>query len=272
MKDFTKYKLNIKPSPLDDRDWKYELLKGGSPTTFPPELDWRTSMFGVRDQGSQGSCAAMSGAAVKDWQEIHDVSMNEYMSPQFIYNNREDLNEDGMYMRDLMGILKNKGTCKESTHPYGNLHIPSSNAYAEAKNYVIQGYAEVSSIDGLKQAMYENGPCVIAVPVYNYTERMWYQYPGDKLLGGHAMTVVGYNSDGFIIRNSWGSDWGNDGYTIFPYEDWGCQWEVWSSIDAESNPVPDPDPEPEPSGCLNKLAMILFIAGSILYSLTDVLF
>jgi len=251
MKDYTQYKLNIKPSPFDSRDWKYEGVLGDSPLTYPTSLDWRSALFGVRDQGSQGSCAAMSGATMKDWQEINDVSMNEYMSPQFIYNNREDLNQEGMYMRDLMNILKDRGDCRESTHPYGNLNIPNAVAFAEAANYLIDGYAQVSTVENLKQALFDNGPCVLAVPVYNYTARMWYQRTGDYLLGGHAMTIVGYDEDGFIIRNSWGDDWNGDGHTIFEYRDWGCQWEVWTAVDAESDPnPPDPDPDPDPNpGC-----------------------
>jgi len=274
MKDFTKYKLNIKPSPFDARNWRYESFV--TDFTYPPTLDYRSIMFDVRDQGYQGSCAAMSGAAMKDYQEIKDVGISEYMSPQFIYNNREDLNQEGMYMLDLMKILKNKGTCVEHLHPYGNMNIPSADAYANALNYVVSGYAEVSTIDTLKQALFDNGPCVIAVPVYNYTLRMWYKRPGDYLLGGHAMTIVGYNDDGFIIRNSWGDDWGDEGYTIFPYYDWGCQWEVWSTVDAESDPNPpdpDPDPDPEPQGCLSKIFGIFLVFGiPVVLFLSDVLF
>lgn len=246
MKDYTQYKLNITPSPPDIRDWKYETIIKDSIISFPETLDWRMSMFTVRDQGYQGSCAAMAGAAMKDWQEIKDVSVNEYMSPQFIYNNRENLHSEGMTMRDLMHILKDIGTCRESLHSYGNMETPSQTAYADAAEYMIAGYASVDSIDGLKTALFENGPCAIALPVYNYTTRMWYKRPGDTQLGGHAMTIVGYDTTGFIIRNSWGDDWGDEGYTIFPYSDWGLQWEVWSTIDADSFPGPDPDPDPEP--------------------------
>ena len=248
MKDFTKYKLNVIPSTYDSRDWRYETLV--TIVAFPETLDLSEIMFDVRDQGGQGSCAAMSGAAVKDWQEIMDVSMNEYMSPQFIYYNREDPSQEGMYMRDLMSIMRYKGTCRESSHPYGTMSTPSNGAYNEALNYLLNGYAEVGTINGLKSALFEDGPCVIAVPVYNYGPRMWHQNPGEGLLGGHAMTVVGYTSAGFIIRNSWGDDWQDGGYTIFPYGDWGEHWEMWSTVDAPSDPNPDPNPDPPPGpGC-----------------------
>jgi len=236
MKDYTQYKLNLEKSPIDERDWLYSNFI--TALSFPNTLDLRDKMFDVRDQGSQGSCAAMSGAAMKDWQEKVDVNIDEYMSPQFIYNNRDRPGLPGMNMRDLMKILKDLGTCRESSWPYGNLSKPDQHAYDEARNYDVSGYASIDIIDELKQALSDNGPCVIAVPVYNYTGRMWYQRAGEGYKGGHAMTVVGYTEEGFIIRNSWGDNWNGDGHTIFPYTDWGLQWELWSTVDAESQVVP----------------------------------
>jgi hypothetical protein len=39
-------------------------------------------------------------------------------------------------------------------------------------------------------------------------------------LGGHAFAVVGYNEVGFLVQNSWGPDWGKDGFATLPYDDW----------------------------------------------------
>jgi C1A family cysteine protease len=64
---------------------------------------------------------------------------------------------------------------------------------------------------------------------------MWYKRPGDYYLGGHAMTIVGYDGDGFIIRNSWSSQWGESGYTFYQFKDFGMHWEIWTAIDANSN-------------------------------------
>jgi hypothetical protein len=58
----------------------------------------------------------------------------------------------------------------------------------------------------------------------------------DKFMGGHAMTVVGYDDDNkyFIIRNSWGENWGDKGYCYYKYEDWGAHWECWTTIDMDT--------------------------------------
>jgi C1A family cysteine protease len=259
---FKQYKLNVRKSPIDTRDWKASAIY--PKITLPEILDYRIEMQPIRDQGNQGSCVAMAGAAMKEWQEWQDDFLEEWMSPQFIYNNREDTNEEGMYMRDLMRILKDMGDCKEKTFPYGALSKPSEKVYLEALNYVIKNYASVESIDELKTALYINGPIVIAVPVYNFSERMWYQNPGDELLGGHSMCICGYNTNGFIIRNSWNIDWGQDGYCILPYEDFGLVWEYWTTIDEDSY---KPEPEPDNKTWLQKYWWIILLGGITLVTL-----
>ncbi|MBW2982642.1 C1 family peptidase [Candidatus Woesearchaeota archaeon] len=240
MKDENKT-TGAKRSPVDERDWRAESIH---PTvTLPLKFDLREKMLPVRDQGYQGSCAAMTAAAMKEYQEYINISLAEYMSPQFVYDNRYDQTHlAGMYGREVMQILQEKGDCREVTYPYNHPHSPediAENIYEEALNFTIQNYAQVTTIEGLKTALMQNGPCYIAVPVYRYDTRMWYQYPGDVGKCGHAMTVVGWDDKGFIIRNSWGEDWGDKGFCTFPYEDWGWQWEVWSPIDDNSS-TPNP--------------------------------
>lgn len=226
--------LLIDQSPEDSRDYKAEehLDMVFSKDGF---VDHRKSMLDVRNQGSQGSCAAMSAAAMKEWQESLDINLKGYMSPQFIYNLRENKDKQGMHTRDLMKILKENGCVAEEFYPYGSTKNISGDLLKRGKNHAIKGYARIASMEELDVALNKNGPCIIAVPVYNHGKRMWFKEEGQKYSGGHAMLIVGRNSKGYIIRNSWGKTWGDKGHCIFPYDDWGKQWEVWTTIDADSN-------------------------------------
>lgn len=236
--DGKEYLLSGLLSPRDSRDFVAEAI---FPKDFtpPPSLDYRRHLLPVRDQGTLGACAAISGACMKEYQEKKDIDLDEYLSPQFIYNNRENQTLEGMHCRDVMTILKNLGCCIERLYPYGKIEGPNKipkKAYEDALNFKISGYAQVFTVDTLKQALFKNGPCLILMPLYkNYDKLPWYPKPNTTLLGTHVMTAVGYNSKGFIIRNSWGDKWQDKGYFYLPYKDWGIAWEVWTSIDEKSS-------------------------------------
>ncbi len=233
------YPLGIKKSPYDCRDFKYEALK--EVVAYPQTLDLRPKMFDVTNQGNYPTCSAMTARQMKEFQEIKDVGLTESMAAQYVYNLRENYPEDGMAPRDTMRILFYHGIVEERFYPYAkdlSNQVPAKVLERGEKLYKCSGYAYVNTIEGLKQSLFENGVCYLGVPVYNFTPRMWKQRPGDSFLGGHAMAIVGYNDAGFIIRNSWGEGWGENGHTIFPYEDWGLQWEVWTSLDADTVPEP----------------------------------
>jgi len=224
--------LSIVPSPFDGRDWDFESI-------YPVELkedyvDYREEHKPIRDQGSQGACAAFGACAMKEWQEFKDIGFKDYFSPQFIYNLRNNKDSSGMTTRDLMKILSKIGVVPEAMYPYLTKEEISEKLFEEAGNHLIGSYARVTTKTGLLKAMKKKGPCLIAVPVYNYSERMWKKGPGDKFLGGHLMEIVATKAKGAWIRNSWGEGSGQEGYHFFPWEDFGCQWEIWSTVDMKS--------------------------------------
>ena len=88
-------------------------------TTFPTDLDLRPNLQPIRNQGSQGTCAAQTAACCKEWQEKKDIGLNEHFSPQFIYNHRVNKTTEGMYGRDVMKILHKTGASIEKDFPYG---------------------------------------------------------------------------------------------------------------------------------------------------------
>lgn len=231
-------------SPNDYRDWIYNSNIDYNKNNLPIILDYRQELLSIRNQGDQGTCYAQSAACMKEWQEKRDYNLNEYLSPQFFYNNRDNLydldnnNNNGMFGRNVMKLLCDIGICLEKSYPYGTIENKNkiSNAcYEEAKKHKIKGYARVNSLESLKYSLKYNGLCLIAFPIYNYTNQMWIQRRDDKFLGGHAMTVVGYLEDCFIIRNSWGNIWGDNGYCYYYFRDWGKHWEIWTTVDIKGS-------------------------------------
>jgi hypothetical protein len=98
--------------------------------------------------------------------------------------------------------------------------------------FKINRYAKIGSILPLQQALVMNGPCVGGLPVYDeYSDEFWNKCHACNFLGGHAISIVGYNEEGFIIRNSWGKGYGNEGYSVIPYDDFTSFLEIWTVID-----------------------------------------
>lgn len=204
-------------------------------------------MPAVRDQGALGSCVAFASTEMKTAQEVKDIQLKKVFSPLFIYWQRTNEGE-GMYLRDAMKILTDAGVCSEEKIPYEQRlrsrdTVPEY-AKDEAKNYVIQAYARLTTVDEMRKALVEYGPFIIAIPVYESFSATpssgIVPIPDttkEKVIGGHALCVVGYDDEQkcFKIKNSWGKDWGASGYGYLTY-DFICAflWDAWSSVDAPS--------------------------------------
>jgi C1A family cysteine protease len=253
MTDLNKYHCGALRSPIDVRDRVADVIyRARGVTDLPDTLDLRSHLPPVREQGSRESCSAFVGAAMKEWQERRDTGYTKHFSPEYIYMNRENFPTDGMYGRDVMDILLKLGCPTEELCPYRSpldaTKEFSNNVVQAATRYRIKSYAAVGTIDGLKQALFTDGPCYIALPIFNYGPKLWLpETPNQGEIGGHALTVVGYNKNGFILRNSWGAGWNGNGHTVLPYADFGLHFEVFTSIDLDGspdptqfNPVPDP--------------------------------
>jgi hypothetical protein len=156
-----------------------------------------------------------------------------------------------------MKILKSKGTVPEKDYPYpewqANPRLPiSTQLYTKALENRIASYARVRSVEAAKLALSESGVLLMALPVVTYSQPQFWKLPPNasnpnQFYGGHAVTVVGYNKQGFILRNSWGASWGDNGYVILPFEDWSIVWDVYASVDIETADDTKPDPpQPDP--------------------------
>jgi len=233
--------LGTKKSVDDARDYIAENILSDE-IDVPMTLDLSPLLPPVRDQGEQGSCSAQVAACIKEYQERVEIQFRDHMSPQFIYNNRDDLDSEGMSPRETFKIMHKLGSVPEEKYPYGTQGKPVGvELQTLARRFRIKSYAQILTIEGVKKILKKNGPAYIAFPVYNYGPDMWNTSTGHKkLLGGHAMAITGYTRKGFKVRNTWSTLWGNEGYTIYKFSDWGKHWEVWSTIDERSS-LPEPD-------------------------------
>lgn len=248
-----KFIPGVLPSEDDPRDYIAESIYRESKTlgNYPKTLDLTNDLPEVRNQGSRGTCAAFTASTIKEWQEKTDSGFTGKMSPEFVYFHRMNKPNSGMYSRDVMKILVERGCCAEHelTYRSSDSRAPESipNKILEsAKNNRSEVYARVNTIEGLKTALYQSGPCYISFTVYDVRPEFWRKKsPESKAVGGHAVTVVGYNDKGFILRNSWGKRFGDGGYVIYPYEDFGSHREIWSIVDIRGSPKPPPAPKKE---------------------------
>lgn len=257
-------------SPPDPRDIILETHPFYTPShlstaaPLPDTLDLSSQLKMPRDQGSRGTCVAFATCVIKEYQCKEDIDVSTYMSPEYIYwfrsNKTAQDDNQGMIGRDAMQILEDHGNVPEFQLPYSdpapNPDIPQStisSLSSDASNFRIQSYAQVTTIDGVKTALNQYGPCLILFPVYSTRPQFWRQASAtDELSGGHGVSIVGYTTEGFIIRNSWGCTWNGDGTVIYPYTDFGAHWEIWSAIDLKSNPIKYViPPDPISINCLN---------------------
>lgn len=255
--------LYILRSPFDPRDYTLNMTDY-SDVVVPETLDYRRILYSARNQGMQGSCYAFAATAMKEWHEREDIQYAGYFSPQFIYDLRPNT-YPGMYSRDVLKILKSFGVCEERYYPYdATRRYMTDEIYANARNHVIDSYIRLYTIEEIKISLVVHGPAMITFPMFSHSPRFW-----DRVgpsLGGHAVAIVGYTAEGFILRNSWGVTWNlpMQGHVIYPYADFGSHWEVWGAVDAPSIRLDTPYTSEAPPIYTPSRAFIPYISTLIL--------
>ena len=260
--------LNMQPSPEDPRDKVFKCPKkrvvgsvsntdvrfaGDANISLPSKLDYTSQMMPVRNQGDLfGTCGPQVFCSMYEWKEER---VCEYLSPQFMFNCRATQNQNGMTCRDVMKIGQKIGVPKDTEYPYGTQGdmvdiARDSKLMDAASRHKISSYARVYSIEDMKAALVTNGPGMVAIPVYNMSDanKLWVKdADNNRLRGGHAITLVGYDTDDvgphFIVRNSWGVGWGDRGYGKLYEKDWESVWEGWTCKYIGHG---DGEPEPPP--------------------------
>lgn len=181
---------------------------------LPKKYSYRKYLPQVINQGKLQICVPCSLSAFLNWRENLKDGGNEDNSIDLfeIYNSRTNKGE-GMTFKDAFKFLRKTG-------------VESANG-----NMKINAYGKVETVDDLKFALVANGPCFGALPVYSSDCDFWIQKKGQKLQGYHAISIIGYNDEGFIIRNSWGNSFCDEGNTVIKYNNFKLLLEIWTVIE-----------------------------------------
>jgi C1A family cysteine protease len=201
-------------------------------TSIPSSVDWRNVngndfVTPVKDQGQCGGCWAFS---MTGGLEAYTLIQNNTPGQDLSLAEQVLISCSGIGSCDgasgLNGdYIVNTGLPPTSYFPYTAANTACSKAKKGWQDHTYKAAAWGSvdqTVDAIKQAVATYGPVPTAFMVYedfmNYQGGV-YSYTSGKQDGGHAILVVGYNDDGqyFIVKNSWGTGWGEDGFFRIAY-------------------------------------------------------
>ena len=151
--------------------------------------------------------------------------------------------DSGAALRDGIQTINQQGVCPENLWPYDITKFarkPLDNCYQEAVNHQAISYERVSQdVQSMKHCLASGFPFVLGFTVYSSFESAEVSRSGiapmpstnEECLGGHAVLAVGYDDSiqRFIIMNSWGTGWGQEGFFTLPY-DYLCHAELASDF------------------------------------------
>jgi C1A family cysteine protease len=239
------------------------------PKALPASIDLSAWCAPIENQGPLGSCTANAGVGLFEYFE--KKASNSYIdaSRLFLYKTTRNLlgltGDTGAYLRTTAEAMLLFGVPPEKYYPYDTSKFdnePAAFLYAFADNYkALQYYRydppgtpKAQLLTAIKNNLSVGLPSMFGFTVYSSISQaatsgsIPYPANGEKVLGGHAIDAVGFDDNkvitntnnnkstkgAFLIRNSWGTGWGNKGYGWLPYDyvTIGLASDWWSIIKA----------------------------------------
>ena len=238
-------RLDAAPDRIDLRDWFYQ------PTLEPlPETLVNCHRVPkMLDQGQEGACTGFALGAVINFLLAH-CKRKPGVSPRMLYELARRYDEwpgDDYVGSSARGAMKGwvrHGVCREKNWPdtqHGAGHftaqiaqegllVPGGTYYRVKHRQVRDLHAALNETGILyvtlmvHQGWMQPGPTTVSIDYARNGKQARLKLPviarEGRADGGHAVALVGYTHQGFIVQNSWGTGWGAGGFALLPYEDY----------------------------------------------------
>lgn len=240
-----KFVLNCVESKDTSDDWTFgdavaaEFLTTKSDP--PPSYDLRADWWTIRDQKTSGACVGFAAAdGVLRWHYVTEemIEKDELVSPRFIWMATKEtddfttfptsfLDSAGTSTKLALKVARKYGCVLETMLPMeGKLSGLNPQAFFSiSSQYRINAFYNLFTgssdpIRGIKYWIANHGPVLTRLDVdeaFKYAQRTdgnltKYNAKQGNQNGGHAVCLVGYTPEYFVIRNSWGENWGDEGF------------------------------------------------------------
>ncbi|MCA9576502.1 MAG: C1 family peptidase [Polyangiales bacterium] len=212
---------------------------------LPARVDLRAAMTAVENQSETSSCVANAVAGAYEYLVKQHRQDDAYdVSRLFIYfvaravaagedpTSEPELEDEGTMIGAAIEGLREFGACSEESWPFDDELVnetPSEEAFDEASYFLVEDVMQVPTrLEAWKAALAEGHPIIFGINLYESFDAQ--RRPGlvpspspreaqREDHAGHAMLAVGYSDRDqvFIVRNSWGEEWGDRGYCYIPY-------------------------------------------------------
>jgi C1A family cysteine protease len=251
VKPKSKWVLNCDPSRNQENDWLPEhadeagLLDQAA--LIPKSVDLRdNNWWKIGNQKNTGSCVGWAtGDSVVRWHLVKSgkINQNQLVSVRYIWMASKETDEyvnsattfiesAGTSLKSALDIARKYGVVLEDELPFDPCRLSGLSPqafYALAANLKITSYYNLKRTPIPPKTIWKNwlatkGPILTRLDVdqtwdnASETNGKLDVYLPDTVRGGHAVALVGYTADRFIVRNSWGTAWGDKGYGYASYD------------------------------------------------------
>jgi Papain family cysteine protease len=233
---------NLVPSKGTEKDWTFHdaIASGalGAVTAPPASVDLRAAWWAIDDQEDTGSCvgwATAEGVVRYHMVAAGKLAKNVLLSPRFVwmasketdaYTTRPEtfIEEAGTSLKAAVDIVRNYGAVPMSLLPFHiatKMYTGNENAFfATAAQLKIASYFNLHrDPNQWKSWLASHGPILAGLSVDHTWDNATATggnidaFMPNTVRGGHAVTIIGYMASGrFIVRNSWGTGWGDHGF------------------------------------------------------------